>query len=132
MPGSASGKKTSKKKSPRALWYASIVAGACGNGRIGTWVPQHWPTLVWASCAFPYRPAHQGLHLGCGPVAQEYVRFHRKQLHNPQAEQRFRLANDKIAIQDYESAALLLENVSQEAAVPVVFNNLGVVYAQLN
>jgi hypothetical protein len=42
------------------------------------------------------------------------------------------MVNDKIAAQDYESAAILLESISQEAALPIVFNNLGVVYAQLN
>jgi len=65
-------------------------------------------------------------------LKQEYKHFHGKQLPNPNIESRFKLVNDKIALQDYESAALLLENVSQDAAVPLVFNNLGVVYAQLN
>ncbi|HKA00357.1 MAG TPA: hypothetical protein VKE70_27790 [Candidatus Solibacter sp.] len=65
-------------------------------------------------------------------LKQEYIRFHGKRPPSSNVENRFKLVNDKIALQDYESAALLLENVSQEAAVPLVFNNLGVIYAQLN
>jgi hypothetical protein len=131
MAVSAYGKKK-KKKSSRTLvrqywWLAPVVGGLALLGYLATG-PRWFGPRVLSRTGAPIK----GYVSDVDMLRQEYLRFHGKQLHNPQVERRFEMVNDKIAVQDYESAALLLENVSQEAALPVVFNNLGVVYAQLN
>ena len=131
MAVSAYGSKK-KKKSSRTLvrrywWLAPVVAGVVFLGYLATG-PRLFGPRVLTRTGAPIK----GYISEVNTLKEEYLRFHGKQLRNPQVEQRFQLVNDKITAQDYESAALLLESVSQEAALPVVFNNLGVVYAQLN
>jgi hypothetical protein len=121
-----------KKKSARTLvrrywWLAPVIVGVGLIAYLATG-PRIFGPRVLTRTGAPIR----GYISDVTTLKEEYVRFHGKQLRSPQVEQRFLLVNDKVAAQDYESAALLLESVSQEAALPVVFNNLGVVYAQLN
>jgi hypothetical protein len=73
-----------------------------------------------------------GYIAGVATVAQEYTRFQGKAFQMPAVEQKFQQANDRVAVQDYAGAVSLLEEISRQAAVPVIFNNLGVLYAQLN
>ena len=65
-------------------------------------------------------------------MRQEYAHYYGKQLSNPEVERGFELANQRVTAKDYTNAVGLLEQVSKVAAVPMVFNNLGVLYAQLN
>ena len=64
-------------------------------------------------------------------MTQEYAHFYGKPLNNPGIEQAFDQANQRVKGEDYVNAVELLEQVSKVAAVPVVFNNLGVLYAEL-
>ena len=65
-------------------------------------------------------------------VAQEYTRFQGKIFQMPEVEQELQQANNRVAARDYGGAVSILEEVSRQVAVPVIFNNLGVLYAQLN
>ena len=53
-------------------------------------------------------------------------------MNNPEIERLCNQANERVAAKDYSSAVGLLEQVVKIAAVPAVFNNLGVLYAGLN
>jgi tetratricopeptide (TPR) repeat protein len=65
-------------------------------------------------------------------MSQEYQHFYGKPLSNSEVERWFEQANQRVRANDYSNAVGLLEQVSKVAAVPVVFNNLGVLYAELN
>ena len=69
---------------------------------------------------------------GAQNMTQEYQRFYGKPLSNAEVESAFEQAGQRVRAMDYSTAAALLERVSKVAAVPVVFNNLGVLYAELN
>lgn len=65
-------------------------------------------------------------------MVKEYVRFYGKPLNNAEVENGFDMANKSVADKDFSHAVGILEEVAKAAAVPVVFNNLGVLYAELN
>ena len=69
---------------------------------------------------------------GAQNMTQEYLRFYGKPLSNAEVESAFEQADQRVRAKDYSTAAGLLEQVSKVAAVPVVFNDLGVLYAELN
>jgi hypothetical protein len=97
--------------------------------------------IVWLVVAGPRLPVRRAPSPGPGPltgyiasmptIAQEYTRFHGKILRDAEVERQVELANQRVASRDYAGAVGLLELVSRQVAVPVVFNNLGVLYAQL-
>lgn len=64
-------------------------------------------------------------------VRQEYARFYGKPLKNPAVENLVRQAEQRARQRDYPGAADLLETAARQAAVPAIFNNLGVLYARL-
>jgi hypothetical protein len=131
MPVPAHGK-AKKKNSARTLtrkywWLAPVALGLICLGYLATG-PRWFGPRVLARTGAPIKGYVSDIDM----LRQEYLRFHGKPLRSPEIEQRFEMVNEKVKHQDYQSAALLLENISQDAAVPVVFNNLGVLYAQLN
>jgi hypothetical protein len=65
-------------------------------------------------------------------LAEEYGHFYGQPLHNAAIEQGFAHANQRVSAKDYTGAVGLLGQVAKLAAVPVVFNDLGVLYAELN
>jgi hypothetical protein len=73
-------------------------------------------------------------------LEQEYLHFYGKPLNNAgnnagnnaAIERGFEQANQRVRAKDYTGAVGLLGKVAKVAAVPVVFNNLGVLYAELN
>ena len=65
-------------------------------------------------------------------MTQEYQHFYGKPLNNAEIEGAFEQAGQRVRVRDYSNAVGLLEQVSKVAAVPVVFNDLGVLYAELN
>jgi hypothetical protein len=82
------------------------------------------------------------VHRPTGPLAgyeadvevlkEQYRVFHGRLLRNPEVEQLFAEAARQTSAGQYEAAAGLLRQASGDAAVPVVFNNLGVLYAELS
>ena len=65
-------------------------------------------------------------------MVKEYSRFYGKPLNNAEVEQGFDMANKSVAGKDFTNAVGFMEQVAKVAAVPVVFNNMGVLYAELN
>jgi tetratricopeptide (TPR) repeat protein len=62
----------------------------------------------------------------------EYAHYYGKALANAALKHDFELAGERVAARDYPSAVALLEEIAKTAAVPQVFNDLGVLYAELN
>lgn len=65
-------------------------------------------------------------------MTQEYERFYGIALNHPDVARWFEEASGHARARDYLHAAQLLEQVSKVAALPVVFNNLGVLYVELS
>ncbi|MEO8373483.1 MAG: hypothetical protein ABI806_30140, partial [Candidatus Solibacter sp.] len=65
-------------------------------------------------------------------MVTEYKRFYGKPLNNAEIEKGFEMASKSVADKDFSNAVGFLEQVVKVAAVPVVFNNLGVLYAELS
>ena len=63
---------------------------------------------------------------------QEYARFYGRPLKDAELRSQFRRAAERMLAKDYPTAASLLETVARQASVPVVFNDLGLLYAQLD
>lgn len=62
-------------------------------------------------------------------LAKEYGLFHGRLLREPELEQQFHLVNEFVRQENYTGAIEALEKVAKHAAVPVVFTNLGSLYA---
>jgi hypothetical protein len=65
-------------------------------------------------------------------VQQEFQRFNGRALPNNDLAGQFDAATQFMKQHDYNGAALSLEEVAKKAAVPAVFNDLGLVYLALN
>ena len=63
---------------------------------------------------------------------QENERFYGKASKNAEAEEKFQLAAESMTKHDFGGAAALLEEAGKTAAIPVVFNDLGVLYARMD
>ena len=64
-------------------------------------------------------------------VMQEYLHYYGKPLADADTERLSNQANERVVAKDYANAVGMLEQVAKVAAVPAVFNNLGVLYAEL-
>src|SRR4051794_6758495 len=100
MPVSAFGKKK-KKKSTRTLvrkywWLAPLCASLAVLLYLATG-PRIFGPRVLSRTGAPIK----GYVSDIDTLRKEYLQYHGKRLDNPQLEQRFRLVNDKIALQDY-------------------------------
>jgi hypothetical protein len=62
-------------------------------------------------------------------LEKEYRLFYGRLLREPELEHRFHGATEFVDANNYNAAIEILERVSHAAAVPVVFHNLGVLYA---
>lgn len=112
-------------RSARYWWVGLILAAALA----GAWLT----SSPWASRHGAAAPSLlPGYIANVAVVAEEYARFQGKAFHLPDAERQLQQANERVAAKDYGSAVSLLEEASKQVAVPVIFNNLGVLYAQLN
>src|SRR5712692_8113880 len=73
-----------------------------------------------------------GYVMSYATVTQEYLRFHGKPLKDDALAAQFLQATQDMGKRDYGAAAQLLEEIVKKAAVPAVFNNLGVIYLAQN
>jgi hypothetical protein len=80
----------------------------------------------------PERRPLEGYITRSDSLEREYTRFIGKSLADSSVVRDFEQANALMLHRDLEGAAAILEKLSKDAAVPVVFNDLGVVYAKLN
>jgi hypothetical protein len=67
-----------------------------------------------------------------GVLQDEYQRYLGKALNDIGLETKFRNAEALTMRRDYAGAAAILETVLTQAPVPAVYNNLGVLYAEIN
>src|SRR5512133_3349211 len=112
----------------RKYWWLPLVLA--GVGMI-FWVatgPRWSRTRIDAATKKPIT----GYVASTDTMVKEYQHFYGKPLNSAETEKGFELANARVAAKDYTNAVGFLEQVSKVAAVPVVFNNLGVLYAELN
>jgi hypothetical protein len=65
-------------------------------------------------------------------LQQEYLDFEGKPLANASVAQQFQHAGDLAAKGDYKDAISILEGISKRCAVPAVFYDIGLLYAQMN
>jgi len=63
---------------------------------------------------------------------QQVVHYYGKNAARAEAEEKFQLASAAMSKRDFGGAAALLEETSKLMAIPVVFNNLGVLYWKLD
>ena len=117
-------KKIRKTRSPlrKYWWVAPVLAGMAMIGWIATGPRWSRPRI-----ATPVDKPMKGYVASTPTLTQEYAHFYGKPLNDAGIERSFEQANQLARTQAYLSAAGLLEQVSKVAAVPVVFNNLGVV-----
>jgi hypothetical protein len=94
-------------------------------------------TLMTAGAYWLLRPRSRRGQMPAGYVAdltrlsEEYARLNGKTLKDEAVHEKFRHAASLVARGNYSAAATLLEETGKAAAVPAVFNNLGVLYAHL-
>ncbi len=107
--------------------------------------PAHWwvipvaATLITLALSwFIFRPTRktdafvlEGFITDSSIVSQEFFRYYGKRAGSPTIEQQFQDATKAVEKRDFEGAATLLEAASQQASLPAIYNNLGVIYAQL-
>ncbi len=104
------------------FWWVGLILGA----------------VLVAMFAFLLRPNRgvqrplAGYIAGIAAIQEEYVKYYGKPFHDPDVVQQLDQTNALIAKHDYVGAAAQLEVVAKAVAVPVVFNNLGVLYAEMN
>ena len=124
--------KRRRKKNQRFLlrywWLPPVLAGVI--------------MILWIATGPRWSRARVNLRMANRPVSgytsstatvlQEYLRFYGKPLANPEIEQLCNQANERVAAKDYSNAIGMLEQVAKVAAVPAVYNNLGVLYAEVN
>jgi hypothetical protein len=91
--------------------------------------------LVWAVMSHISKPSNQGLQGYLTDdrfVEREYTRLYNHELTDPLPRQDFRYAAELTARADYTGALAILQRITKQAAVPAVFNNMGVLYLQQN
>lgn len=65
-------------------------------------------------------------------LEREYHTYYGRLMRDPDAERLFQQAAGKVNEHDYAAAVELMQVVAKEAAIPVVFNDLGVLLAQMD
>jgi hypothetical protein len=73
-----------------------------------------------------------GYIAGGAVVDREYLRYYGKASESSIPAKQFQRAGELVRAHSFAEAADTLESVAKEAAVPAVFNDLGVLYAELN
>jgi hypothetical protein len=73
--------------------------------------------------------AAEGYRADFATLTQEYEQLYGRPLRDPELSQHFRTAGEMAAAKNYLGAIDALEKASKDAGVPVVFHDLGVLYA---
>ena len=123
-------KRNKKTQSPvrKYWWLAPLVVGVAMIGWIAT-----GPRWSRARIGFPIDQKPITGYLGdLKALEQEYAHFYGKPLDSAEVRHDFELAGKRVAAKDYSSALGMLEQVAKMAAVPLVFNDLGVLYAEVD
>uniref|UniRef100_Q02CB2 Tetratricopeptide TPR_2 repeat protein n=1 Tax=Solibacter usitatus (strain Ellin6076) TaxID=234267 RepID=Q02CB2_SOLUE len=125
--------KKKRKKNHRSVvwryWWLPLVVAGVGM-------------MLWVATGPRWSRAKVSLPLGNRPISgyssstatvlQEFLHFYGKPLDNAEIERLCNQANERVAAKDYSNAVGMLEQVVKVAGVPAVYNNLGVLYAEVN
>lgn len=100
------------------------------------WIGLILVALLVGSASFLLRPRTTARRLpGYVPSGAELLAEYSRQYGStagPDVSRQWEQSNALVASRDYAGAAVVLEDLSKVARVPAVFNNLGVLYAELN
>ena len=107
----------------RLWWLIPLVAIALSAQWISSW---------WTNQPALRRPPLPGYITDADWLRQEFLRFQGKPLGDPAIEQEFNRASGLMNEGEYSSSAVVLETVAKSVQLPVVYNNLGVLYVKLN
>jgi tetratricopeptide (TPR) repeat protein len=121
-------KKTKRQSRLRKNWWLALVLGGL--------VLVFWVATGprWTRARIVLTPPRKPISGYLGSLATlqlEYARYYGGALESNEVKHDFELAGKRVAAKDYTSAAGLLEQVAKTAAVPQVYNNLGVLYVEL-
>jgi len=118
--------KRKRRKGPIVIPFTALLAGFAALLLVATmlvWLITHRKQV--------HADAMAGYISDVSVLEREYATAHGKLLRNVEARQLFQRAAELVRSGDLIPAVNLLETASKTAAVPVVFNNLGVLYASL-
>lgn len=119
-------RKRVKVRRQRSLVVRFWWVGLLGAALIGVlWLGTHLPRTN-------HRQPIPGYITDVATLDQEYLRFHGSVLHDADVHTQFTNAAELASDGEYNGALLLLENVTKKAAVPAVFNDMGLLYAKLD
>jgi hypothetical protein len=126
MPPVSPGRRRVRRRRHRPLavrywWVLAVVAFVV----LAPWI-WNWITVP----HFKHSPL-AGYISDAAKLEEEYALFTGKPLQDAAVNQQFAQATDFMLLGNYSNAVILLEAVSKRAAVPVVFNDLGVLYVKL-
>ncbi len=107
----------------RFWWLFPLIAAAFSTPWISSW---------WTSRQSPRHLPLPGYIGNTDVLRQEFLRFQGKPLSDPIIEQDFDRASDLMNQGEYSSSTILLETVAKSAQLPVVYNDLGVLYVKLD
>ena len=113
-----------RKRRRRSRWKAwrwLLAAPVIALG-VGLWILTH------------YHPGSQflpGYVSDPAMLSQEYSRHYHQTLTDQDVKQQFQKAGDLTNLGDYKGAAVSLETAAKQAAVPVIFNDLGLLYERI-
>lgn len=110
------------------------------------WILRFWWIFPLAAAAFSAQwvfswwinrppPAHlplAGYVVDADVLQREFLHFQGKPPGDPAVAQNFARAADLMTQGEYSSATLLLETTAKSAQLPVIYNDLGVLYVKLN
>jgi hypothetical protein len=116
-----------KKRRRRSLverfWWIGLVAAAAGAIAVLSMVSRTGRSSGAVFAGYIEDPVL---------LEQQYARFHGKPLKDENLRQQFQQAAQLARVRDLRGAVSLLEGIAGQAGVPLVFNDLGVLYEQLN
>lgn len=104
-------------------WLFPLIAAAFSAPWISSW---------WTGRQSPRHLPLPGYIGNPDVLRQEFLRFQGKPLSDPVIEQDFDRASDLMNQGEYSSSTILLETVAKSAQLPVVYNDLGVLYVKLD
>ena len=120
-------RRTSESPVRKYWWLVPVLAGVAMIAWVATGPRWSRPPI-----STPAGKPVAGYIADTQQMLQEYARFYGKPPADSGIQRRFDDASLRVGARDYANAAALLEEVSKVAALPVVFNNLGVLYAAIH
>jgi hypothetical protein len=119
-------RKKKRRRRRRAPLFPFVLLAIVGLGALwgGRWLTQRRPVVATGNLPSGYVSDNAALE-------QEYGHFYGKPIAEDVIRSRFREAADLASKRNYPGASTVLETLSMDASLPVVYADLGIVYASL-